>query len=51
MESKHMVTKGEEGINYKFGINKHTLTVYKIDKQQGPIVYARKLDSISCNNL
>ena len=28
----------------------HT-TIYKIDKQQGPIVQHRELYSISCNNL
>ena len=47
-----MVTKGE-GAGDKLGvwdIHIHTIT-YKIDKQQGFIVYHRELYSISYNNL
>ena len=51
-ENKHMVTKGGNGggINQEFGINRYT-TIYKIEKQQGPIVQHRELYSIAYNNI
>ena len=50
IENKFMITKGERGINYEFGINKYTLLYIKKDKQ-GPTVQHRKLYLICCNNL
>ena len=47
---------GWEWINQEFGINKYILllfclTIYKIEKQQGPLVQHNKLYTISYNNL
>ena len=52
LENKVMVTKGEKGwLRYKSRVWNQQIqtTIYKIDKQQGPIVQHREQYSISYN--
>ena len=37
------------GVNQEFGIRRSPATICKIDKQQGPAIYYKELDSISYN--
>ena len=37
------------GKDWKFGISRGKLLIYRIDKQQGPTVWHKELYSISCD--
>lgn len=54
LEKELMVTRGEgcrEGIVRELGTDMYTLLYLKMDNKQGPTIYHRELNSVSCNNL